>query len=67
MNKTLIALMTATSLLAFGSAQAADTAAPADQPAASAPAKATKSTSKKVVKHKQVSKHTVKKTADDAS
>ncbi len=67
MNKTLIALMTTASLLAFGSAQAADTAAPADQPAAAAPAKAAKSTGKKVVKHKQVSKSSAKKATGDAS
>ncbi len=53
MTKTLSALFVAASLLTFGAAQAADMGAPAEKPAASAPAKH----AKKQVKHVKHVKH----------
>jgi hypothetical protein len=54
MNKTLIAVLTAASIFAFGAAQAADATAPASPAAeATAPAKAKPAKAKKVAKQKK--------------
>jgi hypothetical protein len=68
MNKTLIALLAAASVFAFGSAQAADAAAkPADKPMADAakPAEAAKP-SKKAMKHRLSAKKAEAKKAEEA-
>lgn len=65
MNKTMIALLTATSIFAFSSVQAADLATPAEKPVveSAAPAKAAKpAKTKKVAKQKKGKQSGAKKT-----